>query len=57
MTNSIEVKDEAKPWLEEISRVLTANTWWSNKTILEILNNIWIDGYTECQKESSKSND
>lgn len=57
MTNSIEVKAEAKPWLEEISRVLTSNTWWSHKTILEILNNIWIDGYTECQKESSKSND
>jgi len=50
MTNSIEVKDEAKPWLEEISRVLTSNTWWSQKTILEILSDIWIDGYTECQK-------
>jgi len=57
MTNSIQVKTEAKPWLEEISRVLASNTWRNHKTILEILNNIWIDGYAECQKENGKSND
>ena len=56
MTNSIQVKTEAKTWLEEISRFLTADAW-SEERILEILSNIWIDGYSECQKESGKSND
>ena len=56
MTKSIQVKTEAKPWLEEISSCLTPDTW-SQERILEILSNIWIDGYRECQKESGKSND
>jgi hypothetical protein len=56
MTDSIQVKTEAKPWLEEISSWLTPDTW-SQERILEILSNIWIDGYRECQKENGKSND
>ena len=56
MTNSIKVSAEAKPWLEELSNFLAADAW-SEERILEILSNIWIDGYTECQKESDKFND
>lgn len=56
MINNIQVSAEAKPWLKEMSNFLTADAW-SEERILEILSNIWIDGYTECQKESNKSND
>jgi hypothetical protein len=56
MTKSIEVKTEAKLWLDELSVFLAVDAW-SEERILEILSNVWIDGYTECQKESNKSND
>jgi Fe-S-cluster formation regulator IscX/YfhJ len=44
--------EEAKTWLEEMSRFLCTDAW-SEERILEILINIWLDGYNEKQKETA----
>ena len=42
--------EEAKKWLEEISKSLAPNRH-SEETILGILANVWLDGYQERQKD------
>jgi hypothetical protein len=44
--------EDAKKWLEEISKSLAPNRH-SEETILGILANVWLDGYQERQKETS----
>ncbi len=45
------ITTEAKNWLEELSKFLTADAW-SEQRIQELLTNVWLDGYKEAQKET-----
>ncbi len=45
------MNDEAKKWLEELSKFLCADAW-SEERILELLTNVWLDGYNEKHKET-----
>lgn len=48
------MRDESKTWLKELSEFLCADAW-SEERILELLTNVWLDGYNEREKEMSNA--
>jgi hypothetical protein len=48
----MELKQETKDHLESLSSFLTADAWSENR-IMELLINVWADGYNEGKSEAN----